>query len=337
MRMAIHRIRARDRRRILLTIGTLALVTVALIFGGLFIGDYQLTFPQMLATLTGNAPETRADFTIMSRRLPRALVAALVGCALAIAGAVFQRMTSNPLASPDIIGVSGGAAAGGAFVMLIMGGTIAQVAGGAVVGGLLASGLIALIAFRRTGFSTRLVLVGVGVAALSGSIVSYLLTQVFVARAVTAQTWLVGTLQGRGWNDAAPVIAALAVAIPVLLATARSANMIDLGDDSASALGVHVTRIRLLQLGAATLLTAGAVAVVGPISFIALSAPHIARALIGRPSLAASALVGSIILLISDLVALHVFMVPIPVGAVTVVFGGLFLLWLIVKQRSTHV
>lgn len=315
-------------------VGASAAVFVVLaVFGALFLGDYQLTLPQMLDTLGGNAPEQRAEFFIMQRRLPRAIVAVLVGAALGLAGDTFQRMTANPLASPDIIGISGGASAGGAFVMLILGGSLAGVAAGAVTGALLAAAIIFLVAVRTRGFSSRVVLAGVGIAALSGAGVSYLLTQVFVARAVTAQTWLVGTMQGRGWDDALPVVVALLIAIPVLAATSRSARMLDLGDDLARGTGVHPSRTRALRLVVATLLTAGAVAVTGPISFVALAAPHIARSLVRSPSAPVAALTGAVVLLVSDQIAQHAFSLPIPVGVVTVVFGGGFLLWLILIDR----
>lgn len=326
----------RGDRRVRRTVGILTAVVLAGIAGSLFLGDYQLTLVQMIDTLRGQAPEKRAEFMILDRRLPRAVIAALVGAALGLSGAVFQRTTANPLASPDIIGISGGAAAGGAFVMLILGGNTSQVALGAIIGALLAAAIIGLAARQTRGFSARVVLIGVGIAALSGAAVSYLLTQVFVARAVTAQTWLVGTLQGRGWDDSGPVVLALIIAIVLLSMTGRDARMIDLGADTARAVGVPVTRTRALQLVAATLAAAGAVAVCGPVSFIALAAPHIARVLAGRHSVAASALVGAAVLVASDQIAQHAFGLPIPVGVVTVVFGGCFLLWLLLHQRRSH-
>ena len=332
VRQVIHR----GVRRHRIVAWTLLSVTAVCVGIALFLGDYQLTFLQMVDTLAGRAPEPRAEFFILQRRLPRAVVAVMVGASLGLAGAVFQRMTGNPLASPDVIGVSGGAAAGGAFVMLVLGGSLAAVAAGAMIGAGLAASFILLVALRLRGFSARVVLVGVGIAALSGAGVSYLLTQVFVARAVTAQTWLVGTLQGRGWDDSGPVVMALLIAVPVLIMTSRDAQTLELGDDLARGLGVRMSRTRLLQLGAATLLVAGAVAVTGPISFVALAAPHIARFLAGSSSMTSSALVGAVVLVASDQIAQHAFGLPIPVGVVTVVFGGGFLLWLLLIDRRRH-
>jgi iron complex transport system permease protein len=158
------------------------------------------------------------------------------------------------------------------------------------------------------------------------------LTQVFVASATTAQTWLVGSLQGRGWGDLLPALTALLLIIPVLIAVAPAARMMALGDSVSTALGVRTVRARWFLLVAASLLVAVAVATGGPISFVALIAPHIARRLAGATRFVASGLVGALLLLTSDLLAQNIFPAPIPVGVVTITVGGAFFLWLLWRE-----
>lgn len=310
----------------------LLICLVLVLFASLVVGEYRVTVPEVLAALRGDAPNGRIDFFITERRLPRALVAMAVGAALAAAGSVFQSVTRNPLASPDIIGVSAGASAGAAYVILMANGSPAQSAFGAFIGAVLTAGLIAVLAGRNGLSGVRVVLVGVALGALASAAVSYMLTQVFVASAVTAQLWLIGSLQGRGWDELWFIVPTLLVAFPVLAKLSGRLRMLAMGEELATALGVQVgsTRRALLLFG--TLLVAVAVAIAGPISFIALAAPHISRRLIGTAALLPTAMIGSVLLALSDLVAQNLFTHPIPVGVVTLTIGGAFFLWLLVHE-----
>lgn len=310
----------------------LALATCVLIAGSLLIGEFRVTAPDAVASLFGDAPDRTTGFFVTERRLPRALIAVVVGASLAASGAVFCALTRNPLASPDIIGVTQGASAGGATVILVTGGSIAQVGLGALIGAAITVGLIVALTWWRGLSGARLVLVGVALGALAMAYVAHLLSRVFVASAVTAQIWLTGSLQGRGWAELRPVLFFLLLSAVVIWSQARGLRALALGDEAAIALGVRMRSTRVILLSAATLLAAVAVATAGPVAFVALVAPHVARLLTRTDRVLPAALVGGLLLLVSDLVAQHAFPLPIPVGVVTVVIGGMFFLGLLWRE-----
>lgn len=324
----------RFSHRTAVTCSVLAGALFVLLVAALMIGDYIVTPAALIETLLGRPPERLDEFFVLGRRLPRSLVAMVVGASLATAGAVFQSLTRNPLASPDVIGISSGASVGAVFVMLVVGGSLAQAALGAAIGALVIAGIIVLFTARSGLHGVQLILTGVALSATAMAVVDYVLTQVFVASATTAQTWLVGSLQGRGWSDLLPALVALILIVPLLIAVAPDARMMALGDSVSTALGVRTVRARWTMLAAATLLVALAVATAGPISFVALIAPHIARRLTGATSFLASALVGALLLLASDLLAQNIFPAPIPVGVVTIAVGGAFFLWLLWREGA---
>lgn len=321
----------RWRRRNARAAGLLAVAVVGLLFAALVIGEYRVSAADAVQTLLGNPPASRTEFFVMQRRLPRSLVALAVGAAMAIAGAIFQRLTRNPLASPDIIGVNAGAALG-AVVVVVNGGGLAAASLGAFTGAAVAA--VALLAAAARGGLTgpRMVLLGVALAAFCAALVDHLLNRTFIASAVTAQTWVVGSLQGRSWPELQPIAIALLVAIPLLALLGPRLRMLGLGDELAAGLGARVAAIRWSGLLLATALVAVAVSVAGPIAFVALVAPHIAARVVPDPGLAISALVGAGLLLGADLVAQHAMGVPVPVGVVTAVLGGAFFLVLMVRE-----
>lgn len=322
----------RVHRRTAWVTTALALLIVAVVAASLVIGEYVISVPDAVATLLGDAPDRTTGFFIHERRLPRALVAVAVGAALATSGALFFALTRNPLASPDIIGITQGASAGGVTVMLVLGGGITQVATGALIGAALTAGFILALTAWRGLSGARLVLLGVALGALAMAYVAHLLSRGFVASAVTAQIWLTGSLQGRGWSELRPLLWVLLLAAVVIAAQSRGMRALTLGDEVAVALGVRVRRTRLILLAAATLLAGVAVATAGPISFVALVAPHLARLLTRSDRVLPAALLGGLLLLASDLVAQHAFSLPIPVGVVTVVLGGMFFLGLLWRE-----
>lgn len=324
----------RFSRRAASASGILALALVLLLAAALMIGEFVVTPGALVQTLLGDPPDRLTGFFVLGRRLPRALVAVAVGASLAVAGAIFQSLTRNPLASPDVIGVSGGASVGAVLVMLVLGGSLDQAALGAAVGAVAIAGVILLLTARSGLHGVQLVLTGVALSAIATAVVDYVLTQVYVASATTAQAWLVGSLQGRSWNDLAPAVIALVLIAPLLMWAAPDARTMSLGDSMSTALGVRTVRTRWVLLAAATLLVAVAVATAGPISFVALVAPHIARRLAGTTSFLAAGLVGAFLLLASDLLALYAFPAPIPVGAVTITLGGGFFLWLLWREGA---
>ncbi|BCJ62536.1 FecCD family ABC transporter permease [Micromonospora endophytica] len=323
----------RLRPRSLVVGATAALLALAVGVLAVGHGDYPMSPADVLRTLTGGGSPAE-EFIVTELRLPRLVTGLAVGAALGLAGAVFQALVRNPLGSPDVLGFTQGAATG-ALVVVVLGGSSATLAGAAALGGIGTGLLIYLIAWRRGVHGYRLVLVGIGMWAILSGVNGYLLTRAPLMEAARAVLWLTGSLDGRDWSHAGPLLAALAVTVPVLLAAGPALRMTELGDDAASALGVSVPRLRLLLLAAAVLLVSLAAAAAGPVSFVALTAPHLARRLTRAPgtNLLPAAIVGALIVVTADQVALRVFPSQLPVGVVTGVLGGGYLVWLLATER----
>ncbi|MEV7327816.1 iron chelate uptake ABC transporter family permease subunit [Micromonospora sp. NPDC093244] len=298
-------------------------------------GDYPIGPADVLRTLTGGGSPAE-QFIVTELRLPRLVTALLVGAALALAGTIFQSLVRNPLGSPDILGFTQGASTG-ALVVVVLGGSSLALAGAAVVGGLATGLVIYALAWRRGVHGYRLILVGIGVAAILTGVNGYLLTRAPLMDAARAVLWLTGSLDGRGWANAGPLLAVTAVLAPVVLVGCAAAlRMMELGDDTASALGVPVVRLRLVLLASAVLLVSFAAAAAGPVSFVALVAPHVTKRLTRAPgpNLLPSMAVGAALLVGADLLAQRAFTGhQLPVGVVTGVIGGGYLVWLLAVER----
>jgi iron complex transport system permease protein len=310
----------------------LALAVSVLLIGT---GDYRVAPLDVLRALAGGG-DPGERFVVRELRLPRVVVALLVGAALGMAGAAFQTVSRNPLGSPDVIGFGQGSAAGALVVIVLFGGSAYQIAAGAVVGGLLTGLAVYALAWKRGVQGYRLVLVGIGVSAVMSAVNSYLLVRADLVDATRAVVWLTGSLDGRDWDQVRPLLAVCAVLMPVLLGQGRALRVTEMGDDTAYALGVRVERVRLVTVICAVLLTASATAAAGPIVFVALTAPQVARRLTGAPgvSLLPAALTGSALLVTADLAAQRAFgSGQVPVGVATAVLGGGYLLWLLVAER----
>ncbi|GIJ37827.1 FecCD family ABC transporter permease [Micromonospora andamanensis] len=317
-----------------LAVGTVCLL-LTLAVGVLAVGhgEYPMSPTDVLRTLTGGGSPAE-EFIVTQLRLPRLATGLAVGTALGVAGAVFQSLVRNPLGSPDVLGFTQGSATG-ALVVVAVGGGSAVLAGAAALGGIVTGLLIYLIAWRRGVHGYRLVLVGIGVSAILTGVNGYLMTRVPLMSASRAMLWLTGSLDGRGWSDAVPLLAALAVLMPALLACAPALRMTELGDDAASGLGVRVQRTRMLLLAGAVLLVALSAAAAGPVPFVALTAPHLARRLTRSPgvTLLPAAVIGALITVVADQVALRALPGQLPVGVVTGVIGGGYLVWLLATER----
>ncbi|MFJ3978745.1 FecCD family ABC transporter permease [Streptomyces sp. NPDC090021] len=320
-----------------LAVGAL-LVLGAFVMAVLLIGtgDFDIAPWDVVQTLLGNGTPAN-DFIVNDLRLPRVLVALLVGAALGMAGAVFQSVTRNPLGSPDLLGFSYGSAVGALVVIILLNGSATAVAVGALLGGLLAGAAVYLLAYRRGIHGYRLVLVGIGASAMLVAVIQYLITKAQLVEASRAMVWLTGSLAGRDWAQVWPLLLTCAVLFPLVLGQSRALRMIEMGDDAAYAVGVRVERTRMLLMLAAILLTTAASAAAGPISFVALAAPQLARRLTRSPgaNLLTAALMGSVVLLLSDWASQRAFGADqLPVGVVTGLVGGVYLLWLLVTERK---
>jgi len=331
------------RGRVLTATLSCLLAGLAVFTAGIAAGSAGLSVLDVLRTLSGNG--TRAtEFIVYELRLPRAAAGAAVGLCLGLAGALTQTFSRNPLATPDILGVTSGASAG-AVVAIVLGGGGYSVGAGllgfgipvvATVGGLVAAVAVYGLAWRGGVDSYRIILIGIGVTASLGGLTSYLLVRAQVTQATAATQWLVGSLSGVSWASVWPMLVALALVTPVALAQSAPLDISQLGDELAVGLGVSLQRHRLVVIAAAVLLTAAAVSAAGPVEFVAFAAPQAARRLAGtaRPPLLTSAVAGAVLVLGADVAARTAFGTELPVGILTAVIGAPYLIWLLTRRKE---
>jgi iron complex transport system permease protein len=324
----------RPARRTLLVCAAALLAIVVAAIAGLALGDYPLTTDEVIGVLTGRV-DGLARTVVLDWRLPRVLAAIGFGAALGVSGAIFQTLTRNPLASPDIIGLANGSFTGMLVALLLLGGSWPALMAGSLLGGLAAAVAIFILALRQGLSGFRFIVVGIGVSAMLAAFNSWLLLRADLDVALFAAAWGAGTLNTATATVVWPALACLVVLFAVLPFAARPLRQLELGDDVAAATGVRLTRERAILIGLAVALVSAVTAVAGPIAFIALAAPQIARRLTRSPGipLVATGLVGGVLLLASDLVAQHLIPLTVPVGVVTVVVGGLYLTQLLLRER----
>ena len=321
-------------RRLITSVSLLVIATVLLAVWSLQSGAVTLDFVQVFHALTGSAPRN-ITLVVTEWRLPRVAMAILVGAALGVSGAIFQSLMRNPLGSPDVMGLNTGAWSGVLVAMVLFGQHLTAITFTAMAGGILTSLVIWLLAWRNGIDTFRLIIIGIGVRAMLMAFNTWLLLQATLDTAISAGLWYAGSLNGLTWGKtwpAAPLILLMFIGALLLV---RRMRLLEMGDDSACALGVSVERSRLMLMLVAVLLTTASTAIAGPISFIALVAPHIARRLSGtaRWGLTQAALCGSLLLLAADLCAQRLFMpYQLPVGVVTVSLGGIYLIVLLVQE-----
>jgi iron complex transport system permease protein len=296
-------------------------------------GRYPIALVDVLKALAGEGDEM-VRMIVVEWRLPRVALAVLLGAALGASGAIFQSLTRNPLGSPDIIGFSAGSYTGALIVILLFSGGTYQTALGALAGGVLTAMTVYLLAWRQGVQDFRLIIVGIGVAAMLSALNSWMIREADLAVAMAAAIWGAGSLNGLGVEQLVPVALVLGVLFPLTLLLSRPMRQLELGEDAARASGIDAGRTRGLMMLCGVALTAIVTASAGPISFIALCAPQVARRIThsaGVP-LFGSALTGALLLLVADWVAQHAFAVQLPVGVMTVSIGGLYFLWLLIRE-----
>ena len=327
----------------------LAAAVVILFVASILLGSYTVTVPDFFtivwAHLTGGEKIPGASFIVMENKLPRAIVGLLTGLAFGLSGALFQTMLRNPLASPDVIGISHGASASAVVAIVVFGASGATVSAAALLGALAVALLIYLISrggnlrgSSGNAAGNRLVLAGVGIAAALGAVVNFLMTRADIRTAAEALIWLNGSLNPATWERIGTLLPALCVLLPLAAGLAKPLRLLELGDDTAAGLGVRVGAVRLGLVLTAVALAAVATAAAGPVSFVAFLAGPIARRVTGKPSLPASALTGAVIVLAADYFAYN--LAPLlldgtvlPVGVVTGALGAPFLLWLLATSN----
>jgi iron complex transport system permease protein len=329
----------RVERRSLVYVSVVMLLTAALLLVQLVTGDYPLPLSRVLATLQGRGTASE-EFIVYTLRLPRELTAVLAGAAFGASGAVYQSITRNPLGSPDIIGFTYGAAFGAVLGIVVLGQSDTAVTVSAVAGGLAVAALVYVLSYRGGVSGYRLILVGIGVSSVLASFISYLLMKAQIVDAQEAYVWLTGSLNGRSWMDVQIGLVGTALLAPLLIGLGPGLRMSEMGDDTARALGVNVGRNRVCALGFGAVLCAVAVVCAGPITFISLAAPQIAKRLCRSATVRVvpAMATGSFLLLLSDtLVQLVAPTTQLPVGIATLVLGGSYLAWLIAREGRTRI
>ena len=308
------------------------MLTVVTLAARVLLGDYTVTVPDFVRIVSGTEIPG-ASYIVLESKLPRAVLAVLVGAAFGVGGAIFQTTFRNPLASPDVIGISLGASAAAVSVLVLGGlrGPVVSVA--AVAGAVGVAAAVRLVAGNGGGY--RMVLVGVGMAAVLQSLIQYVFTRADVYDAQLVLRWLTGSVSGADWATIRLLAVLLAVLLPLVAVLARSMRITELGDDAAAGLGVtHRRADQLLVVG--VVLVAVGVAAAGPLAFVSFLAGPIARQLNGgRATLAGAGLAGAAIVVAADYVADYLLIdVNFPAGVVTGALGAPFLLWLLARGRT---
>lgn len=311
------------------------MATILLALFAVTTGSAAIDVRDALAAVTGQGDEF-TTMVVLEWRAPRVLMAVLLGACLAMSGAIFQNLTANPLGSPDVIGFQTGSYTGALVVMLVLQGGSAMVMTGALVGGVITAFAVFFLSTKRGSLrGVRLIIVGIGLSAMLASLNVWILLTATVEDAIMASLWGAGNLSGVAWSTVALALAASSIFIIAAALLSRPMRLTQIGVPFATALGQNVRAVQIVAIIVGVGLTALATATAGPISFIALAAPQIARRLVHSDGLALgpSAAVGSILLLLADVVAQRIDPdSPLPVGIVTVSIGGLYFLWLLLRE-----
>ncbi|NQX69126.1 iron ABC transporter permease [Paenibacillus alba] len=326
----------RSRRSALIIIG-LFLVMIVLSMVSLSVGSVSIPMKDVFRSLIGQNMGS-SELILLKFRLPRILTAILIGAALAVSGALLQGVIRNPLASPDILGVTGGASAAAvAFMTLFTGYSIHWVPVIAMVGALLAVLINYTLAWKQGVSTYRLVLIGIGLSTALGALTMFLLISGPAYLAAQVLNWMTGSIYGTSWKYVQVIFPWIAIFIPLSFVYAKELTIQTLGEATAMGLGSRLQATRVIVLLYSVALAGAAVGVAGMISFLGLMAPHIARKLVGNSYsliIPVAALTGAILLLLADLAGRMLFMpLDIPAGVFTAGIGAPFFLYLLFKRK----
>lgn len=327
-----------DKRVPAVLVALLAIALMALVFN-VSQGEYPVPPLEVIKTILGFPANSDYTFVVNTLRLPRALVALLVGMGLAVAGTILQGLTRNPLAAPEIIGINSGASlVAVTLIVLFPGLSVGWLPLAAFLGGLGAAIAIYLLAWNGGSSPIRLILVGIGLTSLTGAFTSLMITFGNIYNVSQALVWLTGSVYGRGWEHVWPLLPWLIIFLPLTLVLARDLDTLNLGDNLALGLGSRVEWTRSLLLLCTVALAAASVATAGTIGFVGLMAPHLGRQLVG-PShaglLPVAALTGACIVELADIVGRLAFApIELPCGVITAVIGAPYFLWLLYRTSN---
>ncbi|MDQ0727581.1 iron chelate uptake ABC transporter family permease subunit [Microbacterium sp. W4I20] len=332
-RTELRRARRTLDRRGRWAMGILVVAVLASFLASLSIGDTVISPVRVVQALFETEGGVR--MVVIDWRMPRALAAVFFGAALALSGTVFQTITRNPLGSPDVIGLTTGAYTGALIVLTTGGSSGVVVAIAAVLGGFATAALVAALVAGRGALGYRIVIVGIGVSAVLAAFNAWMLLRARLEVAISAAIWGAGSLNGVGWAQALLPIVVVSALIVVLVLARRGLWLIELGDDIGTSLGGRMNLTKAGLVAIAVGLCGVVTAAIGPIAFVALAAPHLARLVVknGPAHLVATALTGAVLLSLADILGQNG--IPghaLPVGVVTLVLGGVYLIFLVVRS-----
>lgn len=317
----------------------LFLLMISLAFFALTTGKFPIEFSTLIDIVVGQSEGGIKEKIVMDIRLPRLLTAMGVGAALGISGAIFQSISRNVLGSPDVIGFTTGAATGALLQIIIFNGTVVDIAISTLIGGMATALIVYLLSLKNGVMSGyTMILIGIGIGAILHAFNGLLLVKGNIDNAIMANLWLAGSLNARTWQHIYPTFIGLLILVPLIIFYAKSLTLMEMGDDMAQQLGVHVGRVRWVMIFSAVLLASLATASAGPIAFVALAAPQLVIRLShsGKLPIVGSALMGALLLLSADVLSQSLpINITMPVGLMTGVIGGLYLLWLLTRKQRT--
>ena len=326
--------RLRRRRRFILVTSILAFIAFALCCTMLMLGNTIYPVQDVIRVLLGEDVKG-ASFAVGTIRLPRMIAGLFAGFAFGVAGTVFQTMLRNPLANPNVIGITAGSSAAAVFCIIVLQASNSVVSFASIVGGLATVFIIFLLS-KSTSFSIgRLILVGIGIQAMLNAVISYLLLIGRQHDIPTAMRWITGSLNGAKMENLSPLIMTVLLFAPIIIVLAKRLDMLELGEQAATSLGVDTDKTRLALIISSVLIIALATATTGPIAFVAFLSGPIAKRLVGVgfQTIIPAGLVGIILVLASDLIGQFAFAARYPVGVITGILGAPYLIYLLIRMN----
>lgn len=330
--MKIQQSRQKRKRRFLFTTSILAVISLLLCGTMLMLGNTIYPVSDVIRVLLGEDVKG-ANFAVGTIRLPRMLAGAFAGFAFGVGGFVFQTMLRNPLANPNVIGITAGSSAAAVFCIVVLQASNTMISIASVIGGLVTVLIIYVLAKGASFSIGRLILIGIGIQAMLNAFISYLMMIANTSDIPAALRWLSGSLNGSKLETTYPLIIAVLVITPFLLYFSKQLSMLELGEQAATSLGVDTNKTRIALIVGAVIMLALATATTGPIAFVAFLAGPIAKRLVGASfsNLIPAGLIGVILVLAADLIGQFAFTVRYPVGVITGIIGAPYLIYLLIR------
>lgn len=329
---SIMNLRIKRRRRFITMTSVLVLISIALCCTMLMLGNTIYPVKDVVRVLLGEQVQG-ASFAVQTIRLPRMLAGAFAGFSFGAGGYIFQTMLRNPLANPNVIGVTAGSSAAAVFCIIVLNASNAFISIASVIGGL-TTVLVIYFLSKGSSFSIgRLILIGIGIQAMLTAVINYLMLIGKTNDIPTAMRWLSGSLNGAKMENLYPLIIIVCICTPILLYFGKRLEMLELGEQAATSLGVNTNRTRVVLMISSVLIIALATATTGPIAFVAFLAGPIAKKLVGVgfSNIIPAGLIGVILVLASDLIGQFAFVARYPVGVITGIIGAPYLIYLLIK------